>query len=147
MPTNLYGPNDNFDLQSSRVVPALMRKIHEAKLAGRSTVEIWGTGTPRREFMHVDDLADALVFLMQRYSQPGHINVGTGEEVTIRELAEQLAAIIGFTGSFSFDPTKPDGTPRKRLDIQRLTALGWRSTVPLDAGLRHVYAWFLEHHA
>jgi GDP-L-fucose synthase len=144
MPTNLYGPGDNFDLQSSHVVPALMRKLHEAKLRGDSTVEIWGSGTARREFMHVDDCADAIVFLAEHYSGEEHVNVGTGEDVTIRELATLIARVVGFTGDFCYDATKPDGTPRKLLDVSRLTSLGWRARTELEAGLRATYAWYCE---
>lgn len=146
MPTNLYGPGDNFDLHSSHVLPALMRKIHEAKRQGLSEVEIWGTGTPRREFLHVDDLADACLFLMERYEGEGWINVGWGRDVTILELAQSIAQAVGFKGSFRFDATKPDGTPRKLLDITRVTTLGWRPTIQLQQGLRTTYAWFLEAH-
>ncbi len=144
MPTNLYGPNDNFDLQSSHVVPALMRKLHEAKLRGDATVEIWGTGAARREFMHVDDCADAIVFLAERYSGEEHVNVGTGRDVTIRELATMIARVVGYTGAFRFDTTKPDGAPRKLLDVSRLAALGWRARIDLEAGLRETYAWYCE---
>jgi GDP-L-fucose synthase len=146
MPTNLYGPNDNFDLTSSHVVPALMRKVHEAKMEGCNEVVIWGTGTPRREFLHVDDLADAVVHLMENYSDRIHINVGTGTDVTIRELAETLADIVGWKGRFVFDASKPDGTPRKCTDTSRLTVLGWRPRFGLEAGLRNAYRWYLDSH-
>ena len=146
MPTNLYGPGDNFDLESSHVVPALMRKCHEAKAAGRESVEIWGSGRPRREFLHVDDLADALVHLMRLYSDDGHINVGTGTDVTVRELAETIAEVVGFAGGFATDSTKPDGTPRKLLDLSTLASLGWRHRVGLREGLESTYAWFVEHY-
>ena len=136
MPTNLYGPNDNFDLTSSHVLPALIRKFHDAKLEGRGEVAIWGTGSPRREFLHVDDLADACVFLMQRYDEAEHINVGTGEDLTIRELAELVRDIVHPQAELVFDPTKPDGTPRKLLDVSRLHALGWRHRIELARGHR-----------
>ena len=145
MPTNLYGPGDNFDLQSSHVVPALIRKCHAAKAAGGDNVEIWGSGLPRREFLYVDDLADALVHLMRVYSDEDHVNVGTGDDVTVRELAETVAEVVGFAGGFDYDRTKPDGTPRKLLDVSRLTALGWRAKTPLRDGLARAYDWFLEH--
>jgi GDP-L-fucose synthase len=144
MPTNLYGPGDNFDLESSHVMPALIRKCHEAKVAGRDSVEIWGTGRPRREFLYVDDLADALVHLMRNYSDEGHINVGTGTDVTIRELAETVAEVVGFEGGFAYDSTKPDGTPRKLLDVSRLSALGWQAKTALRDGLAETYDWFLD---
>ncbi|MBX6321902.1 MAG: GDP-L-fucose synthase [Rhodospirillaceae bacterium] len=147
MPTNLYGPGDNFDLASSHVLPALMAKIDAAKRAGRGEVVIWGSGTPRREFLYVDDLADALVFLMKRYGGELHVNVGVGEDLSIRELAERIAAVVGYTGGFVHDATKPDGTPRKLLDVSRLSALGWRAATPLDEGLRRTYAWYRAHRA
>jgi GDP-L-fucose synthase len=147
MPTNLYGPNDNFDLESSHVFPALLRKIHKARAEGRSEVGLWGTGTPRREFLHVDDLASAAVFLMQHYDAPEIVNVGTGEDVTIRELAELMARCLGYHGAFYFDTSKPDGTPRKLLDVGRLHSLGWRHSFSLQAGIRSTYEWFLEHQA
>ncbi|WP_035709251.1 GDP-L-fucose synthase [Niveispirillum irakense] len=143
MPTNLYGQGDNFDLTSSHVMPALMAKIHAAKTSGAETVPIWGTGTPRREFMHVDDLADALVFLLRTYSGEEHVNVGTGEDVTIRELAETIAEIVGFTGRFDYDSSKPDGTPRKLMDVSRLRDLGWSARIPLGEGIRQTYEWYL----
>jgi len=146
MPTNLYGPNDNFDLTSSHVLPALIRKFHVAKTQGRSEVPIWGTGSPRREFLHVDDLADACVFLMRRYDAAEHINVGTGEDLTIRELAEMVRNIVHPQAQLAFDPTKPDGTPRKLLDVSRLHALGWRHRIPLGEGIAASYRWFLENH-
>ena len=139
MPTNLYGPNDNFDLTRSHVIPALMRKIHEADKAGRSVVEIWGSGAPRREFLHVDDLADACVFLLDRYEAPEPINIGSGEEVTIRQLAETIAEVIGYEGSFAFDVSKPDGAPRKLLDTARLGQLGWAPRIGLREGLADAY--------
>nr|WP_209984226.1 GDP-L-fucose synthase [Azospirillum picis] len=144
MPTNLYGPGDNFDLASSHVLPALMRKLHEAKLAGRRTVEVWGSGRPLREFLHVDDLADGLVFLLNRYSGEEHVNVGSGSEVGIAELARLIAEVVGWDGELVFDAGKPDGTPRKLLDSGRLTAMGWRPHIDLRAGLRQTYRWFLE---
>jgi GDP-L-fucose synthase len=147
MPTNLYGPNDNFDLQSSHVLPALIRKFHDAKAEGRTDVPIWGTGSPRREFLHVDDLADACVFLMQRYEGAGHINVGTGEDLSIRELAELVRDVIYPDASIVFDTTKPDGTPRKLLDVSRLHALGWKHRIELREGIAQSYAWFLDHHS
>lgn len=142
MPTNLYGPGDNFDPASSHVVPALMRKIHEAKVAGAESVEIWGSGTPRREFLYVDDCADALVHLMTRYSGAGHINVGVGRDVAIRELAGIIARVVGYQGGFRYDRSKPDGAPRKLLDVRQLSALGWRAQTDLEAGLGLSYAWF-----
>jgi GDP-L-fucose synthase len=146
MPTNLYGPNDNFDLSSSHVLPALIRKFHDAKADGRSDVPIWGTGSPRREFLHVDDLADACVFLMRRYDAAEHINVGTGEDLTIRELAETVRDIVHPQARLVFDPTKPDGTPRKLLDVSRLHALGWRHHISLVQGIESSYRWFLDNH-
>jgi GDP-L-fucose synthase len=146
MPTNLYGPHDNFDLQSSHVLPALMRKFHDAKVAGRDEVAIWGTGSPRREFLHVDDLADACLFLMRHYDEDGHINVGTGEDLSIRELAEMVREAVAPGMRLAFDTTKPDGTPRKLLDVSRLHALGWRHRIELGEGIRGTYRWFLENH-
>ena len=147
MPTNLYGPGDNFDLASSHVLPALLRKFHEAKLSGAQEVVMWGTGTPRREFLHVDDLADACLHLMQHYDAPEIVNVGTGEDLTIRELAEQVKTTVGFEGRIVQDTTKPDGTPRKLLDVTRLHGLGWRHRIALADGLRTTYQWFLENQA
>jgi GDP-L-fucose synthase len=144
MPTNLYGPGDNFDLQNSHVLPALMRKIHESHLRGDPEVTVWGTGTPRREFLHVDDLAAAVVFLMQRYDEAEIVNVGTGEDVTIAELAETIRRIIGYEGRFVYDTSKPDGTPRKLLDVSRLHALGWKHSISLEQGIRQTYKWFME---
>ena len=146
MPTNLYGPRDNFDLTSSHVLPALMRKFHEAKLQGAREVTIWGSGTPRREFLHVDDLADACVFLMRRYSDARHVNVGTGEDLTIRELAELVREVVHPSARLVFDRTKPDGPPRKLLDVTRLRGLGWTHTIALGDGIRQTYRWFLEHY-
>ena len=146
-PTNLYGPGDTYDLAASHVVPALIAKTHGAKLAGAREVEIWGTGTPRREFLHVDDLADALVFLMERYSGESHINVGCGEDVSIRELADLIAEVVGYSGGFRYAHDKPEGAPRKLLDISKLTAMGWRPRIPLKTGLEETYRWFCEHAA
>jgi len=143
-PTNLYGPGDTYDLQASHVVPALMAKTHHAKMTGAGEVEIWGTGTPRREFLHVDDLADALVFLMERYSDELQINVGWGEDVSIRELAELIAEVVGYRGSFRYAREKPDGTPRKLLDTARLSAMGWRPRIQLKDGLADAYRWFVD---
>jgi GDP-L-fucose synthase len=145
MPTNLYGPGDNFDLQSSHVLPALIRKFHDARMEGREEVVIWGTGTPRREFLHVDDLADACVFLMQNYDDPLHLNVGTGEDLTIRELAESVREIVFPTARLIFDQSKPDGTPRKLLDVSRLHSLGWKHRIALRDGISATYQWFLDH--
>jgi GDP-L-fucose synthase len=142
MPTNLYGPGDNFDLHTSHVLPALMRKFHEAKVEGRPEVEVWGTGTPRREFMHVDDLADACLFLMRHPSPPDLVNVGVGRDISIRELAELLRDVVGFHGDLRFDPSRPDGTPRKLLDVTRLTGLGWTARTPLRDGVRETYRWY-----
>jgi len=143
MPTNLYGPFDNFDLTSSHVVPAMMRKFHEAKVEGRTDVVIWGTGSPRREFLHVDDLASACSYLMQHYDSAEHINVGTGEDLSIRELAQLIADIVHPDARLVFDTEKPDGTPKKLLDVSRLHALGWRHTIPLREGIASTYDWFL----
>jgi GDP-L-fucose synthase len=143
MPTNLYGPNDNYDLTSSHVLPAMIRKFHDAKVEGRSEVIIWGTGRPRREFLHVDDLARACLFLMEHYSAPEHVNVGTGEDLSIRELAELVREIVHPAARLVFDTGKPDGTPRKLLDVTRLHALGWRHAIELRAGIRDAYDWFL----
>ena len=147
MPTNLYGPGDNFDLQSAHVLPALMRKFHEARLAGSGEVVIWGTGTPRREFLHVDDLADACLFLMNHYDSDRHINVGTGEDQTIRELAELVRSIVAPEVELVFDASKPDGSPRKLLDMSRLHALGWRHRRQLREGIAETYGWFVQHYA
>jgi GDP-L-fucose synthase len=144
MPTNLYGPGDNFDLMSSHVVPALIAKMHAAKVAGADEVEIWGTGRPRREFLHVDDLADACVHLLQVYSGELHINVGCGEDLTIAELAEQVRAVVGFEGRLRYNSERPDGTPRKLLDTARLSALGWRPRIALKDGLTDAYRWYRE---
>lgn len=144
MPTNLYGPGDNFDLKSSHVLPALIRKAHDAKQAGRPSVEIWGTGTPRREFLHVDDLADACVFLMKAYSEDGHVNVGSGVDISILELARMVNRVVGFAGDIVHDTSKPDGTPRKLMDSGRIFAMGWKASIPLDQGIADVYASFLR---
>ncbi|PVE20903.1 GDP-fucose synthetase [Microvirga sp. KLBC 81] len=144
MPTNLYGPNDNFDLANGHVLPALMRRIHEAKIAGAPAVTIWGTGQPRREFLHVDDLADAAVFLMENYSDRLHVNVGTGTDISILELAEIIAEVVGYEGRFDTDRSKPDGTPRKVTDISRLRTLGWQPKVNFREGLQQTYTWFLN---
>ena len=144
MPTNIYGPGDNFDLEKSHVLAALIRKVHEAKLRNQREVTIWGTGTPRREFLHADDLADALGFLLENYDSSEIINVGCGEDLTIRELVEIVARVIGFEIDLVFDTTKPDGTPRKLLDTARLQALGWKPQISLNDGIRQTYQWFLE---
>lgn len=146
MPTNLYGPGDNFDLMSSHVLAALLRKIHEAKVAARDTADVWGTGTPRREFLHVDDLADAAVFCACHYSGESHLNVGTGTDVTIRELAELVADVVGWSGSLRFDTSMPDGMPRKLLDVSRLAKMGWRARIGLREGIEQTYRWFVEHY-
>ena len=143
MPTNLYGPNDNFDLGSSHVLPALIRKFHDARTAGRDTVEIWGTGSPMREFLHVDDLADACLHLMDHYDGEGHINVGTGEDISIRELAETVRGVVHPDADLVFDASKPDGMPRKVLDVSRLHALGWQHRIELSEGVKSTYDWFL----
>ena len=142
MPTNLYGPGDNFDLKNSHVLPALIRKLHEAKVSGAESAGVWGTGNPRREFLHVDDLADACVFLMQNYSNPDIINVGWGRDISISELAHLISGIVGFTGSLEFDASMPDGTPRKLLDTSRLTTLGWQPSITLETGIEMTYEWF-----
>jgi GDP-L-fucose synthase len=142
MPTNLYGPGDNFDLQNSHVLPALIRKFHEAQIECRPDVTIWGTGSPRREFLHVDDMAAAAVFLMLNYSEPEIVNVGAGEDVTIAELAKTVSKIVGYQGNLVFDATKPDGTPRKLLDVTRLHAMGWRHRISLEDGIGATYEWF-----
>jgi GDP-L-fucose synthase len=147
MPTNLYGPNDNFDLTSSHVVPAMIRKFHDAREEGRNEVVMWGTGTPRREFMHVDDLADACVFLMQRYDEAMHINVGTGQDIPVRDLAEMVRRIVHPDATITWDTSKPDGPPRKLLDVSRLHGLGWRHKTSLGEGIESTYEWFLQHRA
>jgi GDP-L-fucose synthase len=147
MPCNLYGTGDNFSLENSHVLPALIRKMHEAKLRGDTSLRLWGTGTPLREFLHADDLAEACVLLLERYSQAGHINVGSGEELSIRQLAEQVAQVVGFTGRLEFDPSMPDGTPRKLMDVSRIRALGWKPRHSLPEGIRSAYAWYLANSA
>jgi GDP-L-fucose synthase len=147
MPTNLYGPGDNFSIENSHVLPALIRRFHEAKLAGTPEMVIWGTGTPMREFLHVDDLAAATVFLMDHYEGEQIVNVGTGTDVTIAELARTIQAVIGYTGALRFDPTKPDGTPRKLLDVSKASALGWTAKTALREGIESTYAWFLDNAA
>lgn len=144
MPTNLYGPGDNFDPTTSHVLPALMRKIHEAKVQGKPSVEIWGTGTPRREFMYVDDMADACVFLMEQYDGLSHVNIGTGEDISIRELAEIICAVVGYEGALAFNTDMPDGTPRKLLDVSRLHDMGWRHTTDLMEGIKKSYQVYIE---
>jgi GDP-L-fucose synthase len=143
MPTNLYGPNDNFDLESSHVLAALLRKAHEAKTRGDKTLEVWGTGEARREFLYVDDLAAACLLLLEKYNSPEIINIGCGEDITIRELAELISDVVGFNGELVWDKTKPDGTPRKLLDVTRIRALGWRPAIPLRQGIAQTYQWFL----
>jgi len=147
MPTNLYGPGDNFDLTSSHVIPALMRKAHEAKKAGAATMTIWGSGTPRREFLHVDDCAGALIFLLKNYSGESHVNVGSGTDVTIEDLARLVMRVVGFEGELARDTAKPDGTPRKLMSNEKLAAMGWAPSIPLEEGLRTTYRWFLENKA
>lgn len=146
-PTNLYGPGDNFNLTASHVIPALMAKAHAAKADGADRMEVWGTGTPRREFLYVDDLADTLVHVLKHYSGPVPLNIGTGTDLTIRELAETVVRVVGFEGELLFDTSKPDGTPRKLLDCGRLVALGWKAQTDLEDGLRRTYAWYLDHFA
>ena len=147
MPTNLYGPFDNFDLHTSHVLPALIRKVHEAKKNAAREVTVWGTGTPRREFLHADDLAEACVFLLKTYDSPELINIGFGDDVTIRELAETVCDVVGFDGQLVFDTSKPDGTPRKLMDSSRLFSLGWKPRITLREGIADAYAWFLAHRA
>lgn len=144
MPTNLYGPGDNFDLKSSHVLPAIIRKAHEAKLRGDSEIVVWGTGTPRREFLHADDCADALVFLLKTYSSADHINVGSGEDLTILELTELVCDVVGYSGTIVHDLNKPDGTPRKLMSADRLRAMGWSPRIPLRQGIADAYRWFLD---
>src|SRR5215469_8582090 len=145
MPTNLYGPGDNFDLESSHVLPAMIRRFHEAKASGARAVTLWGTGTPRREFLHVDDLASAACFLVESYEGTELFNVGVGEDVTIAELASLVARIVGYTGRIVFDPSRPDGMPRKLLDVSRLHALGWHPQIPLEQGIASTYEWYTAH--
>jgi GDP-L-fucose synthase len=147
MPTNLYGPGDNFDLQNSHVMPALIRRFHEAKVRGDDCVTVWGTGTPRREFLHVDDLADAILYLLQTYDAEPLLNIGWGEDVTILELSELVLSAVGYTGRLVFDSSKPDGSPRKLLDVTRLSSLGWQPRIPLKSGIEQTYEWFKEHSA
>lgn len=144
MPTNLYGPNDNFHPENSHVLPALIRRFHKAKADGAEKVVVWGTGSPLREFLHVDDLADAILFLMDRYSGAEHVNVGSGKEVTIKELAELVAEVVGFKGELVWDSTKPDGTPRKLMDSSKLATMGWEPRIPLKEGLAETYSWYLD---
>ena len=139
MPTNLYGPNDHYDLKNSHVLPALIRKIHEAKLNNESFVTIWGTGEPKREFLHVDDVADACVFLMENYDDPGLVNVGSGKDLTILELTKLISEIAGYTGGIHRDLSKPDGTPRKLMDVSKINAMGWKARISLEDGIRMVY--------
>ena len=146
MPTNLYGPNDNYDLQNSHVLPAMIRKFHEAKVSNNESVTLWGTGSPMREFLHADDLAEACTYLMENYSEPQLINVGTGTDVTIKELAETVCKIVGFEGELIWDTTKPDGTPRKLMDVSKLHAQGWKHKMELKEGIALAYQDFLEHH-
>ncbi len=144
MPTNLYGPNDNFSLNNSHVLPALLRRFHEAKERGEPSVVVWGSGAPLREFLYVDDLADACLFLMERYDKPEIVNIGVGADISIRDLAEMVKSVVGYAGELIFDASKPDGTPRKLVDVSRLTALGWRAKTELRAGLESTYRWYLE---
>ena len=146
MPTNLYGPNDNFDFKNSHVLPALIRKFHEAKVNNSEVVEVWGTGTPLREFLYVDDMADACVFLMENYEGEQHVNIGTGEEVSIRELAETIKKVVGFEGELVFNTDMPDGTPRKLTTVDKLHGLGWKHKVSLNEGIKLAYNWFLENY-
>jgi GDP-L-fucose synthase len=145
MPTNLYGPNDNFDLETSHVLAALLRKAHEAKLSGARELVVWGSGEPRREFLHVDDLAEACLFLLQNYESPEVINVGTGRDLTVRELAELICEVVGYQGELAWDASKPDGTPRKLLDVSKIKSLGWQPKIPLREGVAQTYAWFRRH--
>ncbi len=144
MPTNLYGPNDNFDLETSHVLPALLRKFHEAKINSQDSVSVWGTGSASREFLHVDDLADALVFLMKNHYDNEMVNIGTGQDLSIKQVAELIGNIVGFKGNIKWDTSKPDGTPRKLLDVDKLRSLGWRHQIELEQGLKDYYRWFLE---
>ena len=146
MPTNLYGPGDNFDPQTSHVLPALLRKFHEAKLSGLDSVTLWGSGTPRREFLHVDDLAKAVLFLLQSYDEATAINVGTGVDIEISELASLISEVTNFKGSINWDTSKPDGTPRKLLDVSRINQLGWNSEILLTDGIKSTYEWFVQNH-
>jgi GDP-L-fucose synthase len=145
MPTNLYGPGDNFDPESSHVLPAMIRRFHDAKTSGLPSVTLWGTGTPRREFLHVDDLANAACFLMENYDEPELLNVGVGEDITIADLAELVARVVGYNGRIAFDSSRPDGTPRKLLDVSRIRALGWHAQIPLEQGIASTYEWYTTH--
>ncbi len=145
MPTNLYGPGDNFDLETSHVLPALIRKFHEAKVSGSASVTLWGTGKPKREFLHVDDLASACIFLMESYDEPEIVNVGVGEDLSIHDLAEVIRGVVGFGGDIAHDLSKPDGTPRKLLDVSKITRLGWTPSISLDEGIASTYRWYLDH--
>lgn len=147
MPTNLYGPGDNFDLQTSHVLPALIRKAHEAKLSGAKTIEIWGTGSPRREFLHADDCADAIVFLMKNYSDIPHVNIGSGSDLTIWELTQLVCEVVGFEGEIIKDSSKPDGTPRKLMSAEKLLSMGWVPSIDLREGISKTYSWFLANHS
>jgi len=147
MPTNLYGPNDNFDLETSHVLAALLHKAHEAKMRNEKKLSVWGTGKPRREFLHVDDLASACLLLLEKYNSPEIINVGCGEDISIRELAELICEVVGFEGELVWDATKPDGTPRKLLDVSKIRALGWGPTIPLRKGIAQTYEWFIANSA
>lgn len=144
MPTNLYGPNDNFNLESSHVLPALLRKFHEAKIRNEKEVEVWGTGTPLREFLHVDDMADACIFLLERYDGEQHVNIGTGEEITIKELADIIMRTVGYKGTIRFNSNMPDGTPRKLIAVDKLHSLGWKHQIELEKGIASTYKWYLE---
>jgi GDP-L-fucose synthase len=144
MPTNLYGPNDNFDLENAHVLPAMIRRFHEAKERGAGAVTLWGTGTPRREFLHVDDMADACVFVMQEYEEPELLNIGWGRDIAIRELAELVARVVGYEGELEWDTSRPDGTPRKLLDTTRINALGWQPRIGLEDGIRQTYEWYVR---
>ena len=146
MPTNLYGPNDNFDLETSHVLPALIRKCHEAKMEGAAEIEIWGSGKPRREFLHVDDLADASLHLMKHYEESDIINIGTGKDQTVKELAQMISGLVGFDGDLRFDTSKPDGTPAKRLDVSKLNSYGWEAKISLEEGIRQTYQWYIKHY-
>ncbi len=147
MPTNLYGPGDNFDLETSHVLPAMIRRFAEAKDSGAQSVQLWGTGTPRREFLHVDDVASACVALLERYDEPEPVNIGVGEDISIRELADLVASVVGYHGALEFDTSRPDGTPRKLLDVSRIQSLGWKAEIALRDGLESTYAWYREHGA